>query len=600
VWPLNGPKPNSKPQCLPSRQVSPMQSDREIIATIKDRINLVELVGRNVKLRKSGMREWVGCCPFHGERTPSFNVIPDKNLLHCFGCGWNGDAFAYVMQTEGLTFPEALEQLAGMAGVELPKRDRIVDSGRDAHLARLHAVLEEAQGFFAAQLLAEEDGMCYLQGRGLKSEFIAKAGLGVAPPMWDMLTKHLRSQGFKDKEIEDAGVAAVGQRGNLIDSLRGRITIPIRDYRGKLVAFGGRTLGEDKPKYLNTRETDLFHKGETLFGLHEAKAALQDGALVVEGYFDVLTLQMLGLGYAVAPLGTALTEAHLDRLGRYTKRITLCFDGDEAGHRAMDKTLSLALPKGFDVRLLELPTGHDPDTWALNVGVEAFRELVRRAPDWTSFKISRAIKNRDMRKTPERMAVLIELAPLLGYVAPQGRDTLMATLAHQLQLPASEVARAAQGGAPVSQIGDQTSVDSKVGPRPAPQVDPAIQALVVAWQDDNTRQRVLDTPRAWWQTLRGADLLEDVLEGEAVSSGAQWLLRDCEAKSACGLAPNLDRLLIALELTFIESELRQLRQGMEDPQTAKDLLAGYEKAQLALLTRRSHLNRRHGRIENSR
>lgn len=564
--------------------------NRDAISAIKARINLVDLVGRNVKLRKSGPREWVGLCPFHSERSPSFNVIPDKEFWHCFGCGKNGDAFAYLMESEGLTFPEALEQLARDAGVDLPKRER-VDTRRDDRVERMRAVLAEAQSFFVAQTMAEEDAVCYLQGRGLTMAFIERSGLGVAPPTWDMLTKHLQHCGFKGEDIVAAGVGVVGQKGGVIDFLRNRITIPIKDHLGKLVAFGGRILDDAKPKYLNTRETDLFHKGEVLFGLHEAKAHAQDGILVVEGYFDVLTLQHLGIGYAVAPLGTALTEAHLDRLAKYTKRITLCFDGDEAGHRAMEKTLQTALPKGFDIRLLELPGGEDPDTWAMSVGAEAFRELVGRSPDWTAFKLARAIQGRDMRKTPDRMAVLQELAPMLRYVAQEGRDAFFATLAHQLQLPAFEVAKAAgvEVQAPVQPV---KAAEPAPAPRPqAQRVDDALKALVMAWIDPATKRAIVDTPRSWWQHLAGAPLLEEILDYADVTPEAEALLRECDARRIVGGAPRLDRLLAALEGAYIESELRALRQGMEDPKTPPDALPGYEKAQLDLLARRSRLNR---------
>lgn len=568
-------------------------SDRDAISAIKSRIDLVSLIGRNLKLRKSGPREWTACCPFHSERTPSFYVIPDKEIWHCFGCNETGDAFAYLMKAEGLTFPEALEQLAHEAGVELPKREH-VDTRRNDRIDRMRAVLAEAQEFFKAQVISEEDAVCYLQGRGLTMAFIEQAGLGVAPDTWDMLSKHLQSVGFKGEEIVAAGVGAVGQKGGIIDFLRNRVTIPIKDHLGKLVAFGGRILDDSKPKYLNTRETDLFHKGEVLFGLHEAKGHAQDGVLVVEGYFDVLTLQHLGIGYAVAPLGTALTEAHLERLARYTKRITLCFDGDEAGHRAMEKSLQLALPKGFDVRLLELPSGEDPDTWAMSVGQEAFRELVRRAPDWTSFKLSRAIKDRDMRKAAERMDVLQELAPMLRYVPQEGRDAFFATLAHQLQLPAFEVAKAAgvktenQPASAPDQLPKSAQIGSKLA---VPQkVDEAVKALVMAWIDPATKQAIVDTPRSWWQHLAGAPLLEEILDYADITPEAEALVRECDARRIVGGAPRLERLLASLEGAYIESELRALRQGMEDPRTTPDLLPRYERAQLDLLARRSRLN----------
>lgn len=572
-------------------------SDKEAIQTIKDRINLVDLVGRSVKLRKSGNTEWTGCCPFHVERTPSFYVVPNKQIWHCFGCGETGDAIDFVMKTESLPFPEALEQLAKEAGVDLPKRER-VDTREEQRLNRLRAILDESQAFFKAQLVSEEDAMAYLQTRGLTSGFIELSGLGVAPPTFDMLVRHLKSVGFKGEDIVAAGVGAVSQRGGLIDTMRNRITIPIIDWRGRLVAFGGRVLDDSKPKYLNTKETDLFKKGETLFGLFSAKGNMQDGALVVEGYFDVLTLQMLSIPNAVAPLGTALTEAHLDRLKRYTERIILCFDGDEAGHRAMEKTLTLALPKGFDVRLLELPQGEDPDTWAMSVGKAAFEELMRKAPDWTAFKLQRAMQGRDMRKVAERMAVLKEITPMVGYLPQDTRELFVATLSHQLQLPAFEVAKAA-GIAPST---PEKPVAEPEAPKATPEpqnVSKAILGLTVLWLDVSTRQVVLDAPKGWWEDCPGACYLEEILDdgkGE-VSTEAKTLLWQAAAMKNVGRVPNSERLLLSLETDYIESELQALRRGMDDPKTPRESLPTYEKAQLALLERRSRLNRRHGRLE---
>jgi DNA primase len=564
-----------------------MLTDKEAKEAIKDRANLVEIVGRNVKLRKSGGSEWVGCCPFHAEKSPSFNVIPGKQFMHCFGCQWHGDVFDYVMKQEGLTFLEALEQLASLTGVELPKRDRrTVDT--DARLDKLRAILEEAQGFFEAQLISEEDAMCYLQGRGLTSSFAEKAGLGMAPPTWDMLVLHLKGQGYKDEDIEAAGVGTRGQKGNLLDFMRNRITIPIRDHRGKVVAFGGRILGEGNPKYLNTRDTELFNKGEILYGLDVAKGHLHDGALVVEGYFDVLTLQMLGLPIAVAPMGTALKEAQLDWLKKYTKRITLCLDGDAAGLAAMDKALALALPKGFDVRLLELPAGEDPDTWAARIGGEAFRQLVQRAPDWTSFKVSRAIAKRDMRKTPDRMAALTELAPMLGFLPAETRDAYAATLGHQLQVPVSEVLRAAG----VAQEPPKADGAMSTPPKPTRRVlDSALRSLLVSWVAN--KERVEAVPRSWWHDLQGSDIVEEVMDERPDDWGpdAMAAVEEATTLHAVGHAP-VDTLLAFLEVRYVDSQIQVLKQSMGDPSLDQKDVEMVKTELSVMLCRRAGLRRR--------
>ena len=345
--------------------------DRELVQRVKDATDLLVLVGQAVKLRKQGAA-WVGLCPFHSERTPSFQVLADRGFYHCFGCGKHGDAFTWLMEREGLTFPEAMEQLARAAGIDLPKvRER--SPAEVDHESRLRAALEAAQAFYMKRLGETAKALDYLKGRGMTEAFCAEAGFGCAPDAWEVLVNHLRSLGFSHELIEQTGLASRSERGSLVDFLRNRLTIPIHDARGRLIAFGGRAFGDEKPKYMNTRETALFSKGQVLFGFHRAKGQLRDGALVVEGYFDVLQLHQEGIHGAVAPLGTALTEGHLQQIGRFTKRLILCFDGDAAGQRAMEKALRLALPAGFDVRLLVLPLEEDPDTWCMKLGAQAFR-----------------------------------------------------------------------------------------------------------------------------------------------------------------------------------------------------------------------------------
>ena len=392
-------------------------SDRELVQRVKDATDLVALVGQTVKLRKQGSAH-VGLCPFHSERTPSFQVVPSRQFWHCFGCGKHGDALSWLQDRDGLTFGEALEQLARAAGIEVPRFKERPRGEVDLE-ERLRAVMEAAQAYFARRLQESPKALGYLKERGIAPAFAQEAGFGYAPEGWENLIPHLRQHSISIELIEQTGLASRTERGTLIDFLRDRLTIPIQDARGRIVAFGARAFGDAKPKYLNTRETALFHKGETLFGLHTAKGALRDGALVVEGYFDVLQLHQQGIFQAVAPLGTALTEEHLRVLGRFGKRLVLCFDGDAAGRNAMDKSLRLALPLGFEVRMLELPQGEDPDTWCLKMGAEGFREILRQAPDWTGFILDRASEGKDLRKLPDRMAAFRQLLEFLPHL-PEG------------------------------------------------------------------------------------------------------------------------------------------------------------------------------------
>ncbi len=568
--------------------------DRELVERVKDATDLVALVGQAVKLRKQGSA-FVGLCPFHSERSPSFQVVPARGFYHCFGCGKHGDAFHWLMEREGLSFPEALEQLARAAGIEVPRvRER--PAAEVDQEARLRGVLEAAQAWFERQLEGSPQAQDYLRRRGITEAFAKEAGFGVAPDSWEGLVGHLRSLGISPDLAEQAGLASRTERGTVIDFLRGRLTIPIHDGRGRLVAFGGRILGEGQPKYMNTRETALFRKGETLFGFQRAKGAAKDGILVVEGYFDVLQLHQSGIPQAVAPLGTALTEEHLKLAGRFTRRLVLCFDGDAAGRRAMEKSLRLALPLGFDVRLLELPPGEDPDTWCLAVGPEAFRELIRQAPDWTAFVTAHALEGRDLRRVPDRMAAFQELLAFLPFLpdTPQRRE-LFASLAHQLQLPRSEVERAVRERLPG--VGAQAQALPAPGRREV--LDDLLRPLVLMAMVPTTRPAVADLPHAWWEGLDGAPLLQAVLDAEGEEALlppevlAQVRRLEGERARRDEAPPALGRVFSRLESAFVHRELQAVNRQLLDPRILGDeaLKRRLEDRQVGLLRRKSDLAR---------
>jgi len=542
--------------------------DREIIQRIKDATDLAALVGQAVKLRRQGSA-WVGLCPFHSERSPSFQVVADRGFYHCFGCGKHGDAFTWLMEREGLAFPEAMEQLAQAAGIEVPRQRERPAAELDLE-ARMRLAMEAAQAFYQRKLNESAKAMDYLKGRGMTPAFIAEAGLGYAPDGWEALLNHLKAQGISPEIAEQAGLVSRSERGNHIDFLRDRLVIPILDARGRVIAFGGRAFGAAQPKYLNTRETPLFSKGSVLFGFHRAKGQLRDGALVVEGYFDVLQLHQEGLNLAVAPLGTALTEGHMQLIGRFTKRVILCFDGDAAGLRAMEKGLKLALPLGFDVRLLLLPQGEDPDTWCMALGAEAFRELIRQAPDWTNFIINRALDGKDMRRTPERMEALRELAGYLAYLpATAEQRELFASLAHELRIPLSELDRAIKARtAPAEEIELPTP--------PTADVDDLLRPMLILCREQAFLARAAAVPPAWWESLQGAPLLQCLLDAAGDESHippealaqlrlleARWSVKD-EAE----LVP--DQVFIKLELGFVEREIQTLGRQLQDPGVAVD------------------------------
>ena len=378
---------------------------------IRDRVGLVDVVGRRVKLVRKG-REYGGLCPFHNEKTPSFTVNEEKGFYHCFGCGANGDVIAFVMNAEKLSFPEAVEHLAGLAGLPMP-RETPEDRALEKRRAGLGEASEAACRWFAERLRAPagKAALGYLRGRGLDDATIARFRLGFAPDGRDGLKKALIAEGFDDAVLVEAGLLIRPDDGRpSYDRFRGRVMFPIADRKGRVVAFGGRVLEGDGPKYLNSPETPLFHKGHMLYNLDRATAAVHDGAelIVVEGYMDVIALDRAGFAGAVAPLGTALTEDQMAALWKLTPEPILCFDGDEAGGRAAAKAADRALPLleprrtfGFAV----LPPGKDPDDLIASGGPAAMRHVLDRRQAMFDLVWNLELGQRPL-DTPERRADL--------------------------------------------------------------------------------------------------------------------------------------------------------------------------------------------------
>ncbi|MCH8685500.1 DNA primase [Pedomonas mirosovicensis] len=351
---------------------------------IRARVAVSAVVGRKVKLQRAG-REWKGCCPFHNEKTPSFYVNDEKAFYHCFGCGAHGDVIRFLCEAEGRTFPEAVEQLANEAGLEMP-RETQANRAQQERLKGLLDVMAAAQNWFAEQLhgIAGADARNYLQRRGLLPETVRRFGLGFAPEKRDALKTALIAKGASEALLIEAGLIIAVEDRTPYDRFRNRLMFPIRDGRGRIIAFGGRILGDGQPKYLNSPDTPLFDKGRTLYNLDLAAGpARKSGRLfVVEGYMDVITLAQAGIEAAVAPLGTALTEEHLRRLWRITPEPLLCFDGDSAGQRAAVRAAHRALPlleAGKSLRFITLPEGQDPDDLVRGGGADALNAIAAKA-----------------------------------------------------------------------------------------------------------------------------------------------------------------------------------------------------------------------------
>lgn len=412
------------------------------IDELVNRVDIVEVIDARVPLKKHG-REFTACCPFHNEKTPSFTVSPSKQFYHCFGCGAHGTALGFLMEYEHLEFPEAVRQLAEQVGMEVP-----VESGGDnrASLAPLYEVLHHAQRFFHTQLKQASAAVDYLKRRGVSGEIAAEFGIGFAPSGWDQLLKALGKNAAMQQNLLDAGLVIRAEDGRMRDRFRERVMFPIRDARGRDIGFGGRVIGNDEPKYLNSPETPLFHKGRELYGLYEARQTLRDipRLLVVEGYMDVVALHQHDLRYAVATLGTATTPEHLQKIFRVTPEVVFCFDGDRAGRAAAWRALENALPEARDGRQLKflfLPEGEDPDTLVRKEGREAFELRLRQAVPLSVFLLDSLSAQTDLSSLDGR-ARLVELArPHLARL-PAGvyREMLGAELARRAQVNPEKLA----------------------------------------------------------------------------------------------------------------------------------------------------------------
>jgi len=405
----------------------------QVIAQVRDATDLVEVVGDHVKLKKRG-RKFEGLCPFHDEKTPSFSIDPDKGLYYCFGCHQGGDAIKFIMQLERLNFPEAVERLARQFGVQLPPASP--DARRRRQTAdRLRTVLEEAQHWFTEQLEAPAGAAARseLERRGYEKSNWRDYGFGYAPDDWRQLLEHLTRRHPQGVIIE-AGLAVQPDSGkNPYDRFRGRLTFPVRDSEGRLIAFGGRILGDGEPKYLNSPESPLFHKRSTLFCLDRARRAIADAAeaVVVEGYFDCFSLHLVGITHVVATLGTALTSDHARLLRRRVGadgRVVLCYDADSAGRRAAATGAKVLLEAGIAVAVIGLPSGTDPDDIVRTEGGDAMRELLTKPSTLVEFLVQDLP---DERASRQREAA--ELAKLVGAARdPHIRDELFMELTQRI------------------------------------------------------------------------------------------------------------------------------------------------------------------------
>lgn len=355
------------------------------------RVNIVDIIDGRVKLKKAG-KNYSGLCPFHQEKSPSFSVSPDKQFYYCFGCGAGGNAIGFLMEYERLDFPQAVEEVAKLVGVDVP-REAQIDSKTPSQRAQLD-ILDQASAYYEEMLKGHSDNqraISYLTHRGLSGKVAKFFSLGYAPPGWNNLLQRFAGSNQKKALLEESGMLIHNEeKQSHYDRFRDRIMFPIRDVRGRVVAFGGRVLGDEKPKYLNSPETDTFHKSRELYGLYEARKLTQKltRIVIVEGYMDVISLTQFGITYAVATLGTAATTQHLERLFKTVSEVIFCFDGDAAGRKAAQRALETTLPvirDGLQARFMFLPEGEDPDSLVRSEGKEGFEARLDEALPFSEF-----------------------------------------------------------------------------------------------------------------------------------------------------------------------------------------------------------------------
>jgi len=381
-----------------------MRSDR-VLEDIKERIDIVDFIEGYVQLKKSG-QNWKGLCPFHTEKTPSFMVSQAKQIYHCFGCGAGGDVIAFLVNYERMSFPEALQVLAEKAGVKLPvfgQDKKAVEKSQQIRNALIHAA-----EFYSRELRESKSASAYIKKRGITDESMSLFRLGYAPAGWSNLLKHLRQAGYNDAVIREAGLAVAGDKG-LYDMFRERIIFPIMGTNGNVIAFGGRAMDDSLPKYINSPETPVFKKSDTLYGLFTAREAIRqkDYALLVEGYMDVIICHQYGFKNGVAPLGTSLTSGHLLKLRKLTKEVVVIFDGDAAGIAAAKRALPLLAQNDFHAKILILPDKEDPDSYLGKHGSESFSLLIEKAESVTDFILSSS-KGQRSQAVREALAVIAE------------------------------------------------------------------------------------------------------------------------------------------------------------------------------------------------
>jgi DNA primase len=551
---------------------------REKIDEIRERTNIVEIVKRHVELRRAGPASWMGLCPFHAEKTPSFHVHESRQFFHCFGCGEKGDVFAFVTRMEQRSFTEVLRDLARDAAVELPEKklspaERQALAEAESERERLLRAAEIATSFYQEQLQAPSEGAArardYLQSRGISREISDGFRIGYAPSNGD-LGRHLAARGVAAATAERLGLVGVSERGRY-DFFRDRIMLPVLDRQKRPAGFSSRLLDPEakERKYLNSADSPLFHKKDLLYGLHAGLDAIRRSglAVVVEGNFDVLSLHQADIREAVAPMGTALSPEHVAQLGRMADRVVVVFDGDEAGQRAARKAVPLFVEANVDGRIARLPAGIDPDDFVRKEGALAFKKLVDGARPVVEQLIDDLARTTEAT-IPDRMKALEEVAPVVAQVRDQtARELYVGRLASTFGLTAAQVWRVVRGGAAAS--------------RPAPASAPAPTLARRDPPRDELEALVLLVSKPELARLPAARRVEELLIDPGLRSMARTALEQLAGGGHLDMAAWLDSgpedVREAVSAALMDGRFEGLR---DDERTLRSLVLRLERARL--------------------
>jgi DNA primase len=491
------------------------------------RSDIVEVISARVPLKKGG-REYKACCPFHNEKSPSFWVSPDKQFYHCFGCGAHGTVIGFLMQYEKMEFFDAVADLAQRAGLEMPRE--ALKAG-DTGAADLHEVMARIARFFEQNLADQPRALKYLGARGIEAKTAAKFALGYAPDSWDSLLNRFGAHDEERRQILQLGMIIErdtrgGERAaGFYDRFRDRLMFPIRDSRGRVIGFGGRIIDQGEPKYLNSPETPLFHKGRELYGLYEARQARADfkRLMIVEGYMDVVRLHQAGITYAVATLGTATTQEHLNKIFRSTSEVVFCFDGDRAGRQAAWRALENALPlarDGRELKFMFLPDGHDPDTLVAEEGAEAFENRLSTALPLSEYLIQHLMVEVDLNHIDGRAKLKALAAPLFARM-PEGiyREMLAESLASRVGMPAATLKRSFAAGDPRHRPAEPSEPSVRPGGRmSAGRGNLLTQAIILVLHHPAAARSIVEPDLLDGIDRPGVEVLKELLQQAAGAS----------------------------------------------------------------------------------